>query len=372
MTPLRIASWPRPGINPYCQLYYDALARFGVVVEYVDDITRQPLAGPAGRTFDIVHFHWNIEGIWRAFGKDPVRRLLGLAAWYRLLRRLKQAGITILWTAHELAPPEDETWIDRLGYRLCARSADLCLCHSDVCREDVLRRFGVEPVKTMTIPIGTYEAVLRASRSAAETRARWGLPSGRRLLVCFGYQRPRKGLEVALEAMRGLEADHHLVIHCSTRGGARKKWLRGLQEAYRDAPNVSFLHQELGGSDLADLLTAADCVILPYLEIVGSAALAACLTVGRGVVVSDLPYFRESLAEEPDAGVFFRPGDPAGLREAIATFFSMDRSRREAAVSRLARDRRWEQVVTPIGDWLQVRCADRAAAVDTAIQTVRV
>jgi glycosyltransferase involved in cell wall biosynthesis len=337
----------------------------------VDDITRRPIIGPSGPAFDAVHFHWNIEGIWRAFGRDPVRQALGLVAFVRLLRRLKRAGVTILWTAHELSPPEDETWIDRLGYRVCARSADLCLCHSDVCRQDVLRRFGVTPARTMAIPIGTYEAVLAASRSAEETRAKWGLPSGRRLLVCFGYQRPRKGLEVALEAMRGLEGDHHLVVHCSTRGGARRKWLRGLQDAYRDAPNVTFLHQELGGSDLADLLTAADCAILPYLDIVGSAALAACLTVGRGVVASDLPYFRESLAGEPDAGVLFPPGDPAGLRKAIATYFSMDRSRREAAVGRLASTRRWEHVVAPVAEWLQARSVERASVEDGSIQTAR-
>jgi glycosyltransferase involved in cell wall biosynthesis len=370
MTPLRIASWPRPGINPYCQLYYGALARFGVEVEYVDDLVRRPLVGPSGRLFDAVHFHWNIEGIWRAFGRGPVRQLIGLAAWSRLLRRLKRSGITIVWTAHELAPPEDETWIDRLGYRLCARAADLVLCHSEVCRRDVLRRFRVPADQTLVIPIGTYEAVLTPTRSPQETRAKWGLPTDRRLLLCFGYQRPRKGLEVALEAMQYLEGDCHLAIHCSTRGGARKKWLRGLQAAYAGAPNISFLQQELDGSDMADLLSAADCGLLPYLEIVGSAALAACLAVGRGVVVSDLPYFRETLAEEPDAGVFFRPGDPRALAGAVTQYFSMDRTRREAAVERLARERRWDQVVTPVGDWLRARVPESTAVGDRSIQTV--
>ena len=80
---------------------------------------------------------------------------------------------------------------------------------------------------------------------------------------------------------------------------------------------MSFLQQELHDVDLANLLHAADCVVLPYLEIVGSGALAACLTLARGVVVSDLPYFRESLAREPDAGVFFRPGDAPGLAAAV-------------------------------------------------------
>ena len=98
---------------------------------------------------------------------------------------------------------------------------------------------------------------------------------------------------------------------------------------------------------------AADCVILPYLDIVGSGALAACLTLECGVVVSDLPYFRESLAREPDVGVFFRPGDPEGLADAVARFFSVDLASRKAAASRLARDLRWENVVTPVGEWLQ-------------------
>lgn len=370
MTAIRIASWPRPGINPYCQLYYGALARFGVEVEYLDDV--RALAGPLRFAYDAVHFHWNIEGVWRAFGRNPMRRLQGLAAWVRVLRRLRNAGIPILWTAHELSPPEEATWIDRLGYRLCARFADLCICHSEVCRQDVLRRFAIPEARTLVVPIGAYDGVLTPRRSAADTRARRGWTDAGRVLLCFGYQRPRKGLEVVLAAMPLLGRDYHLVIQCSTRGGARRKWLRGLQDTWRDAPNVTFLHEELDGADLADLLHAADGVVLPYLEIVGSAALAACLTAGRGVVVSDLPYFRESLAPEPDAGVFFRPGDPRDLARAVETFFSIDRAAREGAMRRLADDRRWDRVVTPIGEWLQARCAHRAVIDDPDVQTVRV
>ena len=358
MKTLRIASFPKPRFNPsYHKLYYGALARFGVEVEYVHDITRTPLVGPTGRVFDAVHFHWNIERIWRSVGRSTVAHLQGLARWHRYLRRAKRAGVKILWTAHELSPPGGGTWIDRLGYLLCAQAADLCLCHSEVCRRQVVQRFRVAATKTVVIPIGTYEGVLVPSQSREATCIQWGLPAGRRLLLCFGYQRPRKGLEVALKAMRWLERDFHLVVQASTMSSKLEKWLSGLRETYRASPNVSFLQQELDDLDLANLLTAADCVILPYLDIVGSAALAACLTLGRGVVVSDLPYFRESLAQEPDVGVFFRPGDAPGLAAAVATFFSMDISRRQAAASRLARGLQWENLVTPVGEWLRAHCA---------------
>lgn len=364
-----IASWPRPGINPYCELYYNALGRFGVEVEYLDDVAGA-LAGPE-IDYDAVHFHWNIEGIWRAFGRGSIRQLRGLVTWARLLRRLKRAGIPIIWTAHELSPPEDGTWIDRLGYQLCARSADLTICHSEVCRGDVLRQFRVAPERVVAIPLGAYDGVLTPTRPSGETRARRGLPASARLLLCFGYQRPRKGLEVALGAMSRLGPEYHLAIHCSTRGGARRKWLRGLREAHASATNITFLHEELDGHELGDLLHAADCIVLPYLEIVGSAALAACHTVERGVVVSDLPYFRESLATEPDAGVFFTPGDSADLARAVEDFFAIDRAPREAAMRRLAHERRWDHVVTPIGEWLQARLTRRAAVDRAVLQTGR-
>ena len=360
MKTLRIASCPKPLVNPYFRLYSGALARFGVEVEYMDDVTRTFVVGPTGRAFDAVHFHWSVERNWRSFGRSTVAQLRGLARWYRFLRRAKRAGVKILWTAHELSPPDGGTWIDGLGYLLCARAADLCLCHSEVCRQQVVQRFRVAASRTIVIPLGTYEGVLVPTQSREATCIQWGLPAGRRLLLCFGHQRPRKGLEVALEAMRWLEKDFHLVVQASTLGSARRKlWLSGLREPYRASPNVSFLQQDqdLDDRDLANLLIAADCVILPYLDIVGSGALAACLTLGRGVVVSDLPYFRESLAQEPDVGVFFRPGDAPGLAAAVATFFSMDVSRREAAASRLARGLQWENLVTPVGEWLRAHCA---------------
>ena len=60
---------------------------------------------------------------------------------------------------------------------------------------------------------------------------------------------------------------------------------------------------------VSDLLHAADAVLLPYRRITGSGVLLQALTAGVGVVASDLPYFREVLAPEPDAGVFIRAGD---------------------------------------------------------------
>jgi len=237
MKTLRIASCPQPSVNPYFALYYGALEPFGVEVEYVRNVMQTPIVGPTGRIFDAVHFHWSVERNWRFFGRSTVAQLYGLARWELFLRRAKKAGVKILWTAHELSPPEHGTWIDDIGYRLCAQAADLSLCHSEVCRQQVIQRFRVAATKTIAIPIGTYERVLVPTQGREATRIQLGVPAGRRLLLCFGFQRPRKGLEVALEAMRWLGNDFHLVIQASTSTSRLKKWLAGLQDAYRVVPS---------------------------------------------------------------------------------------------------------------------------------------
>ena len=56
----------------------------------------------------------------------------------------------------------------------------------------------------------------------------------------------------------------------------------------------------------SDIVAAADAVLLPYRKITGSAVLLAAWTLGRGVVASDLPYFREMADGEPESAHFSR------------------------------------------------------------------
>ena len=174
MKAVRIASFPTPTVNPYFGLYDDGLARFGVQVDYFRDITRAPLlTGPTGRLVDAVHFHWNLEKIWRSSGRSTLARLKGLAKWYRFLRRTKRAGVKILWTAHELAPPEGGTWSDRLGFLMCARAADLCISHSESSRQLVIRKFRLAADKTITIPHGNYDGVSFQPKHGRRPASSW-------------------------------------------------------------------------------------------------------------------------------------------------------------------------------------------------------
>src|SRR4051794_33359304 len=59
---------------------------------------------------------------------------------------------------------------------------------------------------------------------------------------------------------------------------------------------------------------------IPYREITGSSALMSAVTFHRGVVASDLPFFRETLMGEPDAGRLALPDDPDALARTIPDY----------------------------------------------------
>jgi glycosyltransferase involved in cell wall biosynthesis len=360
----RVLSFPNVHRNPYFRLFYDALAPYGVAVTYASGMTDMRIDG-GQPSFDVLHLHWSIERLWRT-GRTRAERIRCALRWWAFLRSIRKAGIRIVWTAHEVFPPEGGGWLDVAGYALCGMHCDLCICHSTRSREMVRRRCLVPPRRTIMVPIGTYDGVLPAANPRAVTDERFGLKPGSRLLVCFGDLRPRKGVEVAIEAAALLGEPYELVVAGDVPTSVLRPWVDGLRRRYPSAGNIHVHIGRLDDQALADLLGAADCVLLPYLEIFASSALSLTAAAGRAVVASDLPYFREVLALEPEAGVLARPGDATALAAAVREFFGTPPAVRHDAARRLAGRLSWEKLISPIGNWFAERAPRPAAISDPA------
>jgi beta-1,4-mannosyltransferase len=124
-----------------------------------------------------------------------------------------------------------------------------------------------------------------------------------------------------------------------------------LRRAAKKDSRIRLRLEVLCEADLIDVVHAADCVLLPYARITGSGALLLALTAGRGVVCSDLPFFRETLEPEPDAGVLASTQPPA-FAAGIQEFFAMPAEVRQRAALRLADRYDWARVVAPVASWL--------------------
>jgi beta-1,4-mannosyltransferase len=350
---MRVLSFPDAD-HPYFRLFYEALQPYGVRVAYIGRVDDAMLEG-AGRNFDAIHFHWGIEKIWRwRRARSPVWVAIGLAGWQQFLRQARRAGVRIIWTAHELGPPRGDggTWLDRLGYAMCARAADLCICHARCCQDVLVRSYRVDPTRILVIPHGTFYGIFPPPQRRAATLNSFGIPLDRRVLLCFGDLRPRKGIAIAIAAADALGPPYHLIVAGSAPNDQALRWLRSIPEMARNVPHVTLHLERLSDQELADLIHAADCVLLPYTDIFVSGALAACLALGRAVVASDLPYFREVLANEPDAGVLAAAGSPQALVSSVEQFFRLPLEQRNTAAGRLGDRLAWPKIIRPLATHL--------------------
>jgi glycosyltransferase involved in cell wall biosynthesis len=357
---IRVLTWPdvRTAINPCLRLFYRALEPWQVVVA-----GRIPLDNAALRRLapevDVLHFHWGPDALWRNRGGGYLRRLHGLIGFARLLGLARELGKKIVWTIHDLESHDGSDFLDRRGYRLLASRSDLCICHDEYAYRESIRRLGCRPERLLVTPLGHNGGALPPPAGRDATLSALGLDPARPTLLCFGLVRPYKGFDVALDALRRLPPDYQLLIAGAVLDPGHGELLR--EKASGDS-RVRLVLRELSDQELADYLHACDCVLLPYRRITGSGALLTASAAGRGVVASDLPWFRATLAAEPDAGTLCRTGDAADLAAAVGRYLSVPADAREAAARRLADRHSWEEVVRAPGEWLQRTLPERLEA----------
>ena len=337
--------------NPYFALCHGALAKRGISVSDDLEISLEWLRARGGGV-DGVHLHWP-ERFWRRrFGgtgriQRAARAVDHLLQLNRFLRAARRRGVQSIWTVHNLEPHEGAYRWDRYGYRLLARECDLVICHSQSAALEV--RDAYHPRGCVVVmPHGDPAAAYPRPRSRADVLAEMRLDPRRPVVSCLGWMRPYKGLDMACAAVERLNGRVQLII-----GGHRHGALDAapIFAAMGRMPGV-LIDRELTDQEFADLTAASDAILLPYRAITGSGALLSALGLGRGAVTSDLPYFREILAGEPDAGVTVSGWDPSAWADGILRYLERPAAARSRAALRLAERYSWDRCVEPLVDAL--------------------
>jgi beta-1,4-mannosyltransferase len=350
--PFRVAVYP-PCVaqrdNPYFICCHAALEKRGIVA--VDDLTidlrRLRERAPS---LNALHLHWP-EDIWRkGFDGAPTRLGRGLIAVRRLLhlwgflRTARTLGIKRVWTVHNMEPHEGAYRWDRYGYRLLARETDVVVCHSRSSIEAVQREFRPGG-RVVLMPIGELGSAYPNPRPRMEVLRPLGLEPAKPTVACLGRLRDYKGLDVACEAVRRLDGRVQLVIGGASYAGFDAGPLRNVVER---TSGLVLIERDLTRQEFADIMGASDASVLSYRKITGSAALLSALGFGRGVIASDLAYFREILEGEPDAGILVASRDPDNWARAIEAYLSRPSDRRSGAANRLAARYSWDRSVEPL------------------------
>jgi glycosyltransferase involved in cell wall biosynthesis len=366
-----MSSVPATEPNPYFRLFYGALRPQRVELVGTFSPTRRWLREHRDE-FDVLHFHWpewiiRSEPDWlrsiqsRSGGWRIGQLLRPTAPWARLyeyrafLGEAREYGKVIAWTCHNVEPHDGATWPVRAAYRALARSADLVICH-DQAASAQCRAFYAPPGRVVVMEHGNYDGVYAPSRSKEDVLREAGLQPGPPLLLCVGHIRAYKGTDLVCQAVAQLGNRVSLLIAGAT---PVVSYARHIKELVRGLPNAAFVDRHLTEQEFADFVGASDVVLLPYRSITGSGVALAALTLGRGLIASDLPFFADLLRNHPNGGRVFATGDSRSMSDAILEYLKIPAAEREQGARDLAARFDWQRLVPPVAWNLRELVSDK-------------
>jgi glycosyltransferase involved in cell wall biosynthesis len=251
--------------------------------------------------FDMVHVHTPIAGL---IGRLAARRA-------RVPR--------VVYTAHGFYFHDRMPALKRRLFialeRLGGRVTDVLFTQAqedaEAARQHGLCRGGVIEAIGNGVDVERFHPPQGEAERAA-TRARFGAPDDRVVILMIGRLVAEKGYPELFEAMRGLDAELWVAGERLPSDHARSVALPN------DLSNVRSLGHR---KDVPDLLRAADIFVLPsHREGMPRSIIEAMMT-GLPVVATDIRGAREEVVEG-ETGLLVPVGDPAALRAALAALIA--------------------------------------------------
>ena len=229
-------------------------------------------------------------------------------------RMLRRAGIPVVVICHNVEPHETNAVWRRLT-RAALSGADALVIHASALRTEAERLAPDVTIIEAFLPVfgNVAEAMDGATQEAMDAlRARVGA-GHRKLLLCFGYVRPYKGVADAIAAMAHVTSDATLLV-------AGECWEGDADyreaAAHAGADRVILDFRYIPNDEIPVMFAAADAVVVPYRTATQSAVAALAFAFDRPVVATRAGGLAE-LVEDSVTGALAAPGDPVALAAAI-------------------------------------------------------
>ncbi len=299
--------------NPYQGLLYGEMQRLGVQITYVGDLTPSqtinvlllPLEMAAHRMAGarLVHLHWVFAFALPGARRFPVMRRVA-HAWFLVWLKICQVlGMHLVWTVHNVLPHAPVFADDVAARRALVAASDLVLAHSQSALAE-LAALGAVARRSAVIdhgPIASIQSTPPLSTPGADGDAR--------RFLFFGRVQEYKGVDDLIAAFVAMPDD--TAAHLTLAGQCDDPRLRS-------GSRVVLRLAYVADGEVAQLLAAADVVVLPFRQVTTSGSAMLALSHGRPLIIPDLP----GLADLPDQAVLRYEGGIPALMAALASLAS--------------------------------------------------
>jgi glycosyltransferase involved in cell wall biosynthesis len=237
---------------------------------------------------DVVHVQYLPMMTWR----------VPLDLWF--LKFCRMRGSKIILTVHDLLP-HDTANAHKQTFQYLYDFVDGIICHSGHIEARLESEFGVPKNKVSVIPHGPFFYDLPDVGGESTLRS-FGIDRNRPMVLWQGIIFPYKGIDLLLEAWQKVEAqcDHTDLVIAGTGSPELLKQIRDQAESL-GLKHVHLHFRFITTEELVALYRVAAIVVYPYRAITTSGALATGLALGKAIVASDLPVFRELLTDRENA-----------------------------------------------------------------------
>jgi glycosyltransferase involved in cell wall biosynthesis len=188
------------------------------------------------------------------------------------------------------------------------RSLDRIVACSDYQRDDLIRRYGIDPKRAITIHPGVDLGYFR-SLPRRDIRTRFGC--GRTILFLGRLHERSKGLSFLIHAMSAIKSEGAKLIVIGD--GPDREYYERLVARLDLGGKVVFLGK-LGYAEKSSIQRSADLIVMPSLYEVFGTVFAEALACGVPVIAYDMPFWKGIYT---GAGMKVDMGRSGALPEAI-------------------------------------------------------
>jgi glycosyltransferase involved in cell wall biosynthesis len=265
------------------------------LAEHVPDMLRYRRHA---RGAEVVHFQWL-----------PVQALDRHLLPSR--RTASGARRPLVLTSHDILPREPRPG-QLAAQRRCYERFDAIVVHSQRGREQLVGELGVAAERVHVIAHGAFSYL--AEREPGAPPPTPPHETDKPVVLMLGLLRPYKGIDVLLDAWRGVDGQAPIEDAELWIAGLPKMDLRALRRA--TPHGVRFDARFIDERELPAYFERADLVVLPYLQADQSGVLFTALAFGKPLLLSDVGGFPE-LVRDTGAARVVPAGDARALGAAL-------------------------------------------------------
>lgn len=240
-------------------------------------------------------------------------------------------------TVHDLLPHDRHTRINHLLNGLSFRLAHRLVVHTDRMREELTKRFGVNPEKVTVMEHG-IEPLASLPQAVKDTHANHPLR-----LLFFGVVKQYKGLDILLDALQTTSVNFSLMIVGYCPDKSLEHDLRARMAAHRMAGSITWRNEFISEAEVEGLFTHADVLVLPYRHIDQSGVLFQALRYGVPVVATRVGSFAQYITET--IGETCQPDNVDDLRQAIERISARRTALSREQIAVIGRGYEWQRTV---------------------------